>query len=430
MNIDLKKHVWTNLKEKGLYLFFQIILALLLPFVTNPESFGLLSIIINNITFALIFTGLGFTSALTYHASKKSDETKHLIRFFTVTSLFQFAIICLFELAFRNIQNQFLLWPTNNLFLGLSGIILFTGLSLIEKVSASCNGLLKTGMFIRISSLFLFIQILLLAINHFLKLSVSVLTPILIIVFSTLVQGIILYVYLVSLKQKNEKDNNPIQWKVHLSFALPAYAANLIQFLATRSDLWLIDFFGTKTEVGYYAFATKLGQLLLVLPLLFASIVFPLLTSGKLTNQTFEKIIRVSNSTVILINIISFLSAVLFIPLIWGDQYVESTVPFAIMIPGFFAQSQITLYAAYFASRSKIRVNIMSSCLTLFILLILDLILIPLMGIRGAAASLTIANIAAAIWIIRKYNTENHKNTFRIFPLKEDLEGLKSIFTS
>lgn len=423
MSIDLKNHVITNLRERGVFMIFQILLTLLLPFVTTPEVFGLLSIVLNNIAFALIVTSAGISSALTYYASKPSSNAEQLLRFLTISTLLQLAVITGIELAVWKGTSRFLLWPSNELLFGIAGILLYLGYSLSEKVSAVYNGLLKNRYYIRMSTIFLCLQIIVLALNHYFNIYRDRNASILIVVTCTFIQGLSLFIHFYTSKndQKQKQKEQTIEWKAYLSFALPAYIANLVQFLATKSDVWLIDFFYTKTEVGYYSFATKLGQMLLILPLMVASIAFPLLTSKKMSTSRFEQIIRITNGGLMMIHVVAIGLGILCIPFIWGEEYIHSINPFLFSLPGYFAQAQIALYAAYFASKASIKTNIQNSLITLSIILILDLFFIPFYGITGGAISFSIANIASSIWMIRKYNLENSSFSIRLLPTKNDL---------
>jgi O-antigen/teichoic acid export membrane protein len=319
------------------------------------------------------------------------------------------------------------MWPSEKILFGILALLFFLGHSLQEKLSATYNGILKYRLFIKISSFFLFVQIVILALNYYFDIFINVFAPIICIIIVTLIQSIVLFYSLFSTNRKGFKGIKSVEWKAYLGFAIPAYMANLIQFLATRSDLWLINYFYNKSEVGYYAFATKIGGLLLFLPILLASILFPLLTSEKVKYESLEKIIKVTNTVLLIVSIPAIVSAIVFIPMIWGDKYLNAIWPFIILLPGYIAQSQTTLYAAFFASISRIKTNMTNSIITFCVFMILSIQFIPEYGIIGAAISLTTANIMGAIWIIRKYNQVTGSLSMRLFLGKQDFIILKQI---
>lgn len=427
MNNDLKNYLLTNLRERGLFLVFQIILTLLLPFITTPETFGLLSIIINNISFVLILTSAGIPSALHFYASKRSQDLDELFQCIIVSTIIQLLLICTIEFIIWSYFHRFFMWPSEKILFGILALFFFLGHSLQEKLSATYNGILKYRLFIKISSFFLFVQIVILALNYYFDIFINVFAPIICIIIVTLIQSIVLFYSLFSTNRKGFKGIKSVEWKAYLGFAIPAYIANLIQFLATRSDLWLINYFYNKSEVGYYAFATKIGGLLLFLPILLASILFPLLTSEKVKHESLEKIIKVTNTVLLVVSIPAIVSAIVFIPMIWGDKYLNAIWPFIILLPGYIAQSQTTLYAAFFASISRIKTNMTNSIITFCVFMILSIQFIPEYGIIGAAISLTTANIMGAIWIIRKYNQVTGSLSMRLFLGKQDFIILKQI---
>lgn len=402
-------------------MLFQILLTLVLPFVTNPESFGLLSILLTNVSFALIFTSLGIPSALTFFTAKDQDF-KNIIRFVYKSTFFQLLFVILVECIARLFWGKFLLWPSSFFEMGILGVVYFCGLSLIEKMFAAYNGLHLATLFVRISSCFLFLQFIALIIYNYIAVVKHPSTPIYIIIAITLFQALYLYAYLLYVHRNVVKNvhHNAIdiqKWQ----YALPAYMANLIQFLASRSDIWMIDYFLTKSEVGFYAFATKLGQVILALPLMLASIIFPKLTAGNMTKVDFERLVRWCNGILLSLCILASIGAYIFIPLIWNDEYNRSIWPFILILPGYFAQAQIILYAAYFASKANLKLNMYNSLITLIGIVLFNLLLIHSLKLNGSAISLSLANSIGAFWIISKYNKEEQKYVWRLFPNKLDL---------
>lgn len=422
MNIDLKKYVIDNFKVRGLFLLFQILLTFILPLTLSPEKFGLLSLVFTNANFVLMLTSLGLPSALNFFASKNPLASYNLFRIHLISSIIQLIIVGSFEWVWYSIKDQFALWPTTSFFLGFSGLIWYLGLTINEKLSGIYNGLLKADLYLKFSSFFLLAQIILLGSNHMFHWWMNENASIYIVIYATCIQGIfisLLFYY----SSKNLKQSN-LQFKTYWPYAISAYIANLIQFLATKSDIWLINYFKQKEDVGYYAFATKLGQLFLVLPIMLASIVFPLLSSGKMNKNIFESLIRSMNGFLMISAISALMITPLLIPIFWKGQYNLSIIPLLYIIPGFIAQAQTALYAAYFSSINKIKINILNSIIVLSALYILNIYFLPKYGIVGASISFSIANILGWLVILYQYNKEANSFSFRLIPSTSDLTAV------
>ncbi len=62
---------------------------------------------------------------------------------------------------------------------------------------------------------------------------------------------------------------------VFFSYSFIVFITNVIQIFAYRVDYWIVDYYHGESELGVYALATKLAQVLWVLPGVFAGIIFP-----------------------------------------------------------------------------------------------------------------------------------------------------------
>lgn len=424
---DLKNYILTNLRERGLFMIFQIILTIILPIVTTPETFGLLSLIITNVSLALLLTSYGIPTALTFYSAQKSNNIHSLFRLFFYSTIAQFAILCIAEFVFYQVNHTFLLWPSSSILLGLNGVFLFLGFALKDNIVSIYNGILKANFTIRVSAFFLMFEICVLSTTYYFHLFNNKYATIYILTISSILQGLFLlfYFYLTFLKGK-ETQTNSIPSKKPLVYAFASYIENLSFFLYTRVEIWIIEYQLGKEQVGYYSLSTKLAQLYLVLPLLFSSLAFPLLTSKKMDVPIFERFMRFINSILIVLMIAGGIIAVFSIPLIWSAQYQESIMPFILVLPAFLARAQTTLYSVYFSSLNKISMNIKVFIGLVFLVIILDIILIHKSGIVGAAIALSITELIGAAIMIFLYNKVSGSNGTRLFIHKGDIRYVKT----
>lgn len=426
-NNDLKNYILTNLRERGLFMIFQIILTIILPIVTTPETFGLLSLIITNVSLALLLTSYGIPTALTFYSAQKPNNIHQLFRLFFYSTIAQFVILCSAEFIFFQLKQSFLIWPSSSFLLGLNGIILFLGFALKDNIVSIYNGILKANFTIRVSAFFLMFEICILLINHYFNLFNDKYATIYILSISSILQSLflLLYFYFTFLKGQ-ETQTNSTHAKKPLLYAFASYIENLSFFLYTRVEIWIIEYQLGKVQVGYYSLSTKLAQLYLVLPLLFSSLAFPLLTSKKMELFIFERFMRIINSILIVLMIVGGFVAVFAIPMIWSTQYQESIIPFILVLPAFFARAQTTLYSVYFSSLNKISKNIKVFISLLLLVIILDIILIKKTGIVGAAIALSITELIGAAIMIFLYNKESGSKGTRLFMQKGDIHFVKT----
>jgi O-antigen/teichoic acid export membrane protein len=114
-------------------------------------------------------------------------------------------------------------------------------------------------------------------------------------------------------------------------------------------------------------------------------------------------LIRGMNGLNIIIGLTLFFTSQFFIPLLFGKNYAESVELFNILLPGVILFCIATILASWFAGHNKLRINLGGSLLCLIVIAALDLWLIPLKGMKGAAIASSIGYGATAIYFMIVY---------------------------
>lgn len=227
--------------------------------------------------------------------------------------------------------------------------------------------------------------------------------------FSILLQGILLAIafFIKNKTLKNISIPNVVEFKQLLKYSLVALAGNLVFYFVYRVDYWFVRYNTASClpeDLGNYIQASKLGQLLLVLPQIFASVIFPQTASGQLrsnVNQSILVLFRVF--LLVFIIIILFIAVVgnwLF-PFVFGHSFNNITIPLLLLLPGIFGIAVLVLLSAYFSGKGKVGINLKGAGLALIVVIIGDIIFIPKYGIYAAAVVSTIGylvNLCYALW--------------------------------
>lgn len=181
-----------------------------------------------------------------------------------------------------------------------------------------------------------------------------------------------------------------------LPFGFKSYLSCLITYLVLRVDVLMLDTFLNKEETGLYSLAVNLADIVNMLSVAVAMLLFPKL-SGMSEEEERRKFIW---------NTLKYMSGMMFVLIIgatilseigvlwvYGEAYHGSVPVFRILMPGIFFWALSSMLFNYFSSENRIGVNISSSLLGLVVNLILNWILIPEKGIQGAALASTVAYI-------------------------------------
>jgi O-antigen/teichoic acid export membrane protein len=188
-----------------------------------------------------------------------------------------------------------------------------------------------------------------------------------------------------------------------LRYAFFVFTANTIQFLCYRMDIWFVDYYQNKNELGLYSLSTKVSQLWWILPQIISYLFFPLMSAGKVSTNEFNKIIRKMLLLATISGVIAIFIYPFFVKYFVGELYEASYRSFTYLLPGVVFFSINILITAKLSASGMVNINLWVSLICFIIVLILDIILIPLYGISGAAIASSIAYAVSTLYVIYKY---------------------------
>ena len=206
--------------------------------------------------------------------------------------------------------------------------------------------------------------------------------------------------------------------KLLFRYSLIALMANFIFLMVYRIDFWFVEHYRSASELGNYIQASKLGQMLLIVPQILASVVFPQVSEG-LENRNIQQqivvITRLLMQFFILLLIGSMLLGKLLFSAVFGITFNTMHLPFTLLLPGIFALSVLTLFSAYFAGSNKISVNVIGACLALVFVGIGNYYFTPHYGIVAAAIISTIGYSINLMYSIYVFILANPHFAFKDF---------------
>ena len=186
-----------------------------------------------------------------------------------------------------------------------------------------------------------------------------------------------------------------------IRYSFPAYLANLLQFLNYRLDLFLVASLIGVRAVGLYALAVSLAQLIWLVSNSAAVVLLPRVASEVDTPADNARRVAQVARLVLLISLVAGLGvavlAPVLLPLVYGLPFRESVEPLIYLLPGVIAFSVVNVLASYIAGVGRPQINLIVSGAGLAITLILDLTLIPAIGIRGAALASTMSYLLSTL---------------------------------
>jgi O-antigen/teichoic acid export membrane protein len=188
-----------------------------------------------------------------------------------------------------------------------------------------------------------------------------------------------------------------------VGYASPLYAGNLVQFLNYRLDVFVVAAFAGVREVGLYALAVSLGQLLWIMSGSVATVLLPRVAASS-PIEGARQAAQLTRITLLIGVAGAAALALIASPLVhvvYGQAYAEAVPMLLALLPGVVAFIAANVLAAYVVGFGRPRITLIVSLIGLCATLSLDFILIPRLGAVGAAIASTVSYSLSAVVIVR-----------------------------
>lgn len=194
--------------------------------------------------------------------------------------------------------------------------------------------------------------------------------------------------------------------KSFLKFGMPVGLAFAMAALYTKLDQVLILRISGAEEAGIYGLSQRLSAFFVFTVVAFNSAIVPRIVAIEKNEfgKYFKKVVIISIVLAFLTSVAGFVSSI-FIPVIFGVEYLNSVVPFLILAVGmsFFILS--TPFSSLILFRFKKNYySFIVSVLSLILVFGLLSILVPIYSSVGAALSITIVYLAQLVVNFGYYN--------------------------
>ncbi len=160
-----------------------------------------------------------------------------------------------------------------------------------------------------------------------------------------------------------------------------------MQFLTYRFDMWVIDAYHGAAELGRYALAVSLAQLVWIVPTAVARVLFPYAAMMERVDGSLLawRAARVALAVSGLVAIVGWIGSELFLTTLFGEDFADVPLLLGVLLLGVVPYSVAKVLGTYLAGTNAVGVNVAASALVLAVTVGIDLLLIPTTGAMGAA---------------------------------------------
>ena len=366
----------------------------------GPEGYGMMATLLILAETAYKLVNLGQETSLLYYISNKRFPLKELISTVTINGLFIYLSGVLLLLVLIRSGGLGLFFDPDEIVFVNEGawwcmFLLFalmlhdygTRVWLGQQKFKSYNANLLTRPILYLAML----------LGLYLSDRVTVIAVVVIYAVSWLLPG--MYVWVKSLFPITLKWNSDINRAI-LAYGLPIMFSNLLAFLIYRVDIFLIGYFLSQQEVGQYYVSVMIAERLLYLTHASSLVFLPAAAHAEEQQKKTPILVRVNVWIVLFGAILLGVLAPWIIPLIFSQQYTASVMPLIILLPGIVALIIPKIISADLLSRGLPRLTMYGTAINFVLNIVLNIWLIPRIGINGAALSSTISYFVGAMVVL------------------------------
>ena len=177
--------------------------------------------------------------------------------------------------------------------------------------------------------------------------------------------------------------------KKAINYGYKVHIGRIATLLISRSDLFMVNLFLGPAAAGIYTVAVRLVEQLWMISQAVSVVLFPRLSALVDRETEKQKLTAIMASAILWLTLVlAILLTVVATPLVgllFGDEFLEAALPFALMLPGVVLFSSARVMANDFAARNLVQLNLILTLGTLALNILGNLFLVPLYGVVGAA---------------------------------------------
>jgi O-antigen/teichoic acid export membrane protein len=176
-----------------------------------------------------------------------------------------------------------------------------------------------------------------------------------------------------------------------ITYGLKFHISVLAGAIIFRADLLVVNHFRGPAEAGVYSVATQFGMLLMLLPGVIATLLFPRVTAEHDARGETTLLVTRQTALIMLVCCLAAVPVSFLLPLVYGVEFSEATTLLLILLPGVYLIGLESVLVQHFNALGLPRTIPVYWLVTLVVNLVLVFALVPQFGAYGAAIASTVS---------------------------------------
>ena len=384
---SLSKNLVYSALSQGSVFIFSFVYYALISRELGPLDMGKFSTYMLVPMIVARFGHLGFDAANMYYITKPEVARGHLFANSALLTAIVTVICAILVLVYS--------WIDGGIFLGNN----ILGVALVALVSLSIFRTLFHSVMVGENRLRIYSLIA--AVDAFLPLFASVilwlfdsLTIFNLVLVNVIALGCTALLIFIRLIETNFAPKLDLKLAVaSFKYGWKSWINNLANQLIYKSDVFLLAYFLEPAQVGIYVVAVLVIEKAWYFSGAICNAIFPLVGGGTMQEgaRIAVRVARVNFWFVIVSSAVIFFSADWLVQLVFSSAYLAAVYPMMLLIPGVIFLSIPKILVSHLAAIDKLEYAIVASVTALVFNLILNVVMIPPLGVPGAAIASSIA---------------------------------------
>ena len=202
-----------------------------------------------------------------------------------------------------------------------------------------------------------------------------------------------------------------------IAYGLKFHVSILAGAIMLRADLLVVNHFRGPAEAGVYSVASQFGLLLMLLPGVIATLLFPRVTAEQDARGETTCLVTRYTTFIMFLCCLAAVPFSLLLPVLYGAAFTEATRLLLILLPGVYLMGLESVLVQHFNALGLPRAIPLYWVVTLALNLILVFALVPRLGAQGAAIASTISYAAIFALVALHFHTSTGRSFSEVFVL-------------
>lgn len=235
-------------------------------------------------------------------------------------------------------------------------------------------------------------------------------------VLASLVIALLLVISAKSLVQSKWRPDVALLRRM-ITYGLKFHISILAGAIIIRADLLVVNHFRGAAEAGVYSVASQFALLLMLLPGVIATLLFPRVTTEQDARGETTCLVTRYTAFIMFICCLAAVPFSLLLPLVYGAAFYDATGLLWILLPGVYLMGLESVLVQHFNALGLPRAIPLYWLVTLALNLVLVFALVPRLGAQGAAIASTISYAAIFGLVALHFHSSTGRSFAEVFVL-------------